>query len=607
MKAGAFKPAAPIESNTLKGYIDTTLGVSTLHVTSLDDGTAHSGFARFTGTLGTSFTASVAASTSSNGAPTGSGLLTVTAPGGAPPNSSYIGIGTVVCPSIATPAAFTCTTVTGYAVSPATPGQGLNGSYVVDNPAVVTSQVMFGSGTLPGPATTLQVASVTGTIVAGMAVSDGGASLTAAPLLVTVGLACPGTCFSVAGNYYPPISADATMVASLTTLVPGEYLQNSTITNPVKIVPDPTNGNGLSGTYKLSGSPNASGVVGSSGSPVVLTGTTITDGGAIAPGPALTIDDKGPAITFPLTNIGAKTGTLALSGTYDVPTLGGTPSGIQVLVSNSANGPPLTGCTPCNWGALTAAISGGKWSGTITGIPGGGPYLVSVRATNGTAYATLPNSVKVGFVFVPWGQGQADLMQSAQSGTYTSFFSGLWGYFGWSSPYAGIEHYLQGPPVTANFVPGQPSNYAGDRFGVQSNGSPLSEAVSAFDQELGNIFGVPTSFMSATRDGIGVAIFTLGNATQTQTVGAGDGSTLVWCSASKFCPTAGVSPAGPLVFGAASLTGGWFTGAITNPGSVPTLTIGASGRIGGALEPGMVLNTPNAPTLVMCLTGCSSQ
>ena len=314
------------------------------------------------------------------------------------------------------------------------------------------------------------------------------------------------------------------MVASLTTLVPGEYLQNSTITNPVKIVPDPTNGNGLSGTYKLSGSPNASGVVGSSGSPVVITGTTITDGGAIAPGPALTIDDKGPAITFPLTNIGAKTGTLALSGTYDVPTLGGTPSGIQVLVSNSANGPPLTGCTPCNWGALTATISGGKWSGTIAGIPGGGPYLVSVRATNGTAYATLPNSVKVGFVFVPWGQGQVNSMQSAQSGTYTSFFSGLWGYFGWSSPYAGIEHYLQGPPVTANFVPGQPSNYAGDRFGVQSNGSPLSEAVSAFDQELGNIFGVPTSFMSATRDGIGVAIFTLGNATQTQTVGAGDGS-----------------------------------------------------------------------------------
>ena len=54
---GAFKPALPVQANTLKGYIDTTGGVSTLHVTSLDDGTTHSGFASGTGTLGTSFTA----------------------------------------------------------------------------------------------------------------------------------------------------------------------------------------------------------------------------------------------------------------------------------------------------------------------------------------------------------------------------------------------------------------------------------------------------------------------------------------------------------------------------------------------------------------------
>ena len=60
---GAFKPALPIQSNTLLGYIDTTAGVSTLHVTSLDDGVTHSGFARFTGTLGTSFTASIASGT----------------------------------------------------------------------------------------------------------------------------------------------------------------------------------------------------------------------------------------------------------------------------------------------------------------------------------------------------------------------------------------------------------------------------------------------------------------------------------------------------------------------------------------------------------------
>ena len=199
------------------------------------------------------------------------------------------------------------------------------------------------------------------------------------------------------------------MTATLTTLVPGEYLQNSAITNPVKIVSYGSGAIGLTGNYVLSGSPNAAGAVGTSGSPVVMTGTTITDGGAIAPGAALTIRDQGPFITFPLTNISAKTGTIALSGTYDVPTLGGTPTSIQATVSNSANGPPLAGCTPCNNGALTGAISGGKWSGTLAGIPGGGPYFVSVHAANETSvYATLPNSVKVGWVFALWGQGQAE-------------------------------------------------------------------------------------------------------------------------------------------------------------------------------------------------------
>lgn len=99
---------------------------------------------------------------------------------------------------------------------------------------------------------------------------------------------------------------------------------------------------------------------------------------------------------------------------------------------------------------------------------------------------------------------------------------------------------------------------------------------------------------------------TLGNVPQTQTIGAGDGSTSVWCSLATFCPSAGVSPAGQLVFGGASLTGGWFTGTIgVNGSSQPIVT--ATTRIGGALEPGMVLNTPNAPTLIRCLTGCSSQ
>ena len=589
---GAFKPALPVQSNTLLGYIDTTAGVSTLHVTSLDDGVTHSGFARFTGTLGTSFTASIAS---------GTNQLVVTSPVISSPNTglnAVIGLGMTVNIPGGTPS-------TAHIQSMGT-ALGASGTYTLDATVTgaATAEVMFGSGQLPGPATTLQATGITGTLQAGMAVTDGGASLTGSPLLITGG---SGSVWTVAGNYYAPINADATMIASLTTLVPGEYIQNAAITNPVKVL-SYTGACGISGAYNggpgcytLSGSPNSSNAVGSSGSPATFTGTTITDGGAIAPGPALTIKDQGPFITFPLTNFGTKVGTLTLSGTYDTGTLGGTPSGIQALVSNTANGPALAGCTPCNWGALTGTISSGSWSGTLAGVPGGGPYFVSVRATNGTAYATLPNSVRVGLVYALYGQGQADSIQGAQSGSYISYFSGLWGSGGWAGAFAGLEHYLLGPPVLGNFVPAQTEGYAGDRFGVTSTAPPVSEAFGAFDQELANAFGVPASFLSPTRDGVGIGINTLGNVTQTQTIGAGDGATLTWCSAAKFCPTAGVSPAGPLLFDAASLTGAWFSGA-----SISGTTFSAGTRVGGALEPGMVLNTPNAPTLVMCLTNCSS-
>ena len=591
LAVGAFLPALPIQSNTVKGYIDTTLGVSTLHVTSLDDATMHSGFVSFTGTLGTNLTGSIVPGTGSNGAAIGQGLLTVTSPGGAPPLNAVLGVGTLLSPPVGTPGAFTPTTVLALGT-----GGGYTGTYVVDVSQTVTSQLMFGSGILPGPATNMQTSGTTVgsfTNAVGMAISDGGVNITGSPLLIT-GTGASG--LTVAGSYYPPFVGP--VVASLTTLVPGEYIQNSALTNPVKVTAYGSGAIGLLGNYTLSGSPNAAGSVGSSGSPVVFTGTTITDGGAIAPGPALTIRDQGPFPTFPLTNIGAKTGTIALSGDYDIGTLGGTPSGIQVLVSNSANGPPLAGCTPCNWGALTGTISGGKWSGTLAGIPGGGPYIVSARAANGIGYATLPNSVKVGWVFALWGQGQADSMASGQSGTNTSYFSGLWGFGSWNSAFGGNERYLQGPPITANFVPGQPINNAGDRFGVGGFGIPISEAVSAFDQGLSNAFAVPATFLSATRDGVGAGIYTLGNVAQTQTVGAGDGSNLTWCSASKFCGHVDVGSS--LVFNAASLTGGWFSGSISGS------TLTATTRQGGALEPGMVLNVTGSPTLLNCLSNCTS-
>jgi hypothetical protein len=608
---GAFAPALPIQSTTVKGYIDTSFGVSTLHVTSLDDGVTHSGFVSFTGTLGTSFTARIDAGQTANAA--AGNTLTVTLPTGSPPNNSYIGIGTQVCPAVATPSAFTCATVTalgGQSGATGTPGVGYQGQYTLGGATQnITSQFMFGSGILPGPATNIQTSGTTvgsfATAV-GMVVTDqaGSSNLTSGPLLIT-GVGANG--LTVSGNYDQPFVGP--VQATLSTIVPGEYIQNSAITNPVKILPGWSACGitgaypGFLGCYTLSGSPNASNAVGSSGSgTVVITGTTITDGGAIAPGPALTIRDQGPGVMF-LVNHSTGTGSLNLSGAYSTGTLGGTPSGIQVLVSNSANGPALAGCTPCNWGALTATISGGAWSGTIAGIPGGGPYFVSVRAANGTAYATLPNSVRIGDIYAVWGQGQAASIQAAQSGSNVGYFSGLWGLVGGGSPFGSLESYLAGPPVIGNFVPSQGLSYAGDRFGITGSAAPLSEAVAAFDQDLSNVYGNPISYLFPARDGVGFGIYTLGGSTQTQTIGSGTGSALTWCSATKFCSNVDVGQ--PLLFNAASLTGGWFTGSVS--GSILTATT----RQGGALEPGMVLSdygvniTGTGPTLVRCLTNCS--
>ena len=319
---GQWLPALPVASNNFEGYIAS----NTLTVTSLNNG-SNTGYAAFTGTLGTSFTASIAS---------GTNQLVVTAPVISSPNTgvnAVIGLGMTVNIPGGTPS-------TAHIQSMGT-ALGGSGTYTLDATVTgaATSEVMFGSGQLPGPATTLQATSITGTLSAGMAVTDGGASLTGSPLLITGG---SGSVWTVAGNYYAPINADATMVASLTTLVPGEYLQNAAVTNPVKVLAY-TGACGVSGAFNgglgcYSLSTSANGTIGSSGSPVVFAGTTITDGGAIAPGPALTIKDRGPGVTFPV-NHSSGTGSLTLSGTYSTGTLGGTPSGIQALISSTANGP----------------------------------------------------------------------------------------------------------------------------------------------------------------------------------------------------------------------------------------------------------------------------
>ena len=117
--------------------------------------------------------------------------------------------------------------------------------------------------------------------------------------------------------------------------------------------------------------------------PATFFGTTITDGEAIAPGPALTIRDRGPFVTFPLTSIGAKTGAFALSE-YGAGTLGGTPSGIQVPCLEQRQW--TAACrlhTACSrQSADQDRPPGSEVVGLLGPIPDGGPYFVSVHAAN---------------------------------------------------------------------------------------------------------------------------------------------------------------------------------------------------------------------------------
>lgn len=679
MKAGAYKPAKPVASQNFQGSI----AGSTLTVTSLDP-SGNPNFSSFSGTLGTSFTARIDAGGTANAA--AGNVLTLTAPTGTPPANAVVGIGTVVCPPVANPSAFTCATVTALGT-----GDGLAGTYTINGSAQnITGQAMYGSGPLPGPATTLQTSgTIVGTPAQGMFITDAtpGTFLTGSPLLVQgVAGTSPNYIITVNGNYYPASTSATAMNASLSTIIPGEYIQNASITTPVKVLGYAGAGgvtgafNGGPGTYTLSTSAN--GTISSS----AFTGTTITDGGAVAPGPALTIRDQGPGVIFPV-NHSTNTGTLVLSGTYDTSLLGGTPSGIQAKVSATANGSPISGCSACAWtslsnysvtpytfsgsittggvmsvplasvqpavgnaftgagysGSITASSAPGtytvspapgstvsletmtatnvhNWTGKATGIPGGGPYSVSVQAANGAGYATLPNSIRVGDVFGLWAQGQGGGAVTAQGGTNVSWFQGLWGFVNLTGPFgSGDEAYLTGPPIAGYFVPARSINYAGDRYGVSYSGIPLSEGVAAFDQTLSNAYGFPAAMINGARDGVGAILDTLGTVAQSQTVGLGDGSTLDWCSAPTFCASSGVSAGGPLFFNAASLTGATLTNATIAPGtgvnaglgvlSVPAYS-STAGLGQGALEPGMVLSDTTgditgSPTLVRCISGCT--
>ena len=668
INVGAFAPAAPTPTSAVNGWIDQPSGVPTLHVSSTGTSSPNS-TVTFTGSLNVAFTASISGTTLNVTLPAinNNGLL----------NNPYIGIGTTI-----TGAGVTTATVTGFGT-----GGGANGTYTITPSQTVASETMHASGLLPGYATNLTVSG--GTPTSGMLVTDGGVNITGPPLQ-TVSAVSAGD-IGITPTYYPTFTSDTTMVGTLSTLVPGQYVLNSAITTPVKIVGYGT-GLGLTGTYVLNACPNAACAVGSSGSPVAITTTGITDGAPV-PTPALTVKDLGAGVTLPVTNstisctgLGActSTGSIPLSGTFDTSALGGTPSTIQAQVSLTAGGPPVAGCSACAWtnlsgysaapqtftasittggvmtpsvvtaptlgigqaftgtdysGTVTAINTSGQlpiysvtpspgsavgpetmtetnvlaWSGTALNIPAAsGPLYVSVRASNGTAYAMLQNPVRLGLVFEGNGEGQFGALFSAgQGGNAISSITGLYG-----SSFNGSGGFFQaGPPIAGALIPGSGQTVisADDRFSLI--GVTTAEGSVGFQQGLTTAFGGwPTNWLPILRDGIGIAPQTFGNSLQTQTVGVqnGGGSLTTWCSQAIFCSNASV--AGPLLYNAATLTGGQITAKIDNgsgsAGNILTLGIGARGSSWfSTLEPGAVLtdttgHISGSPTLVNCISGC---
>ena len=107
-----------------------------------------------------------------------------------------------------------------------------------------------------------------------------------------------------------------------------------------------------------------------------------------------------------------------------------------------------------------------NWSGQALNIPASaGPLYVSVRAANGTGYATMPNYIKVGLIFDWQGEGVIGAMVSGQTGQSTYPFIGLFGYDAFN--FTGNSNSDVGPRVTGNWVPSQTVTWAGDRFSIQ--------------------------------------------------------------------------------------------------------------------------------------------
>ncbi len=459
----------------------------------------------------------------------------------------------------------------------------ISGSTLTVTAAVGSSTSTF-TGVFSGAQATgnLTTSSPTGTIAIGQCIWDGGANITPQyPLCITGG---SGSAWTVNGgtsafNFYPAIASE-TMYATNVAIVPGTYVMGAGITTPVLVkgygtlTPCATTGFPMCGTYTID---NPGGL---SVSSETMTLSGVTEGGAIAPGAALTVANPGTGATYPVTNWSAMTGVMSFNGKYSTGLLVGTPSHVQAQISATPGGPALSGCTPCAWTNVSGeSISGGLWSGSVVNIPAGGPYWVSFRAANGISYATLPNAVFVGANVAGFGEGNAVDQVSgtafASNQTYFQGFSTIVGFQvgGMPGPDNESAAYMPGPAYLNNWAPSHPGQLLVDRYGViPSSAASLNDGAG---QQVSNasalLGGAPVGFVNMYKNGTGFQNEFYGGVTQTQTIGVGDGSTATFSSGMGFGGSVGSALASTMT---GSISGNTMTVAAPGPGLYEFINIG---------------------------------
>lgn len=402
-----------------------------------------------------------------------------------------------------------------------------------------------GSCTLSGstPPTTLFVTGVTGTILGGECINDGGLNIPTNYPLCIVGGTLPNLSVATSNFSFRNAAGIAaeTMYATFSSIGVGQNVMGAGITTPVQIIdvltqtPCAITGFPGCGTYALSSSAN--GTIASES----MAMSAVAPGGAIAPGATLTVQNPGYGSIYPTSAIGSSTGNMKFNGDYNASL--GLPQHIQALIASSPAMPPapVSGCSACGWNNISSeSISGGKWSGTVVNIPNGGPYYAFFRASNGTSYATLPNSVCVGWNIAAYGEGNAigqlAIPSANNNQTYYQDTNKCGQVVGFQTANNGGNNtanlsYVPGPAISGTWSFSSPAQTVADRYStIGQSSSTIGDGSSWLLQNAATISGAPIGLNNQTKNGTGFQSMFYDNIAQAQTIGIGDGSTKVFAS-----------------------------------------------------------------------------